>query len=216
MSIIILEEYVETGNIQDLDMLLSRQPELLDMLTSHQISALLLACYYRKNQIIQVILKYLKNINIHEVCALNYAEQLELMIAQKPDVVNEISTNGFSPLGIAAHFGHETMVRLLLKHHADPNISSQNGFHVFPIHAALSTNNTAIAKLLIEAGTEVNVSQQGGITPLHLAAQHGNIEIIIILLEQGADVASRTGQGLTAADIAFDKGFKELGEILTL
>ena len=58
--------------------------------------------------------------------------------------------------------------------------------------------------------------QQGGITPLHLAAQHGNIEIIIILLEQGADVASRTGQGLTAADIAFDKGFKELGEILTL
>lgn len=216
MSIIILEEYIETGNFQDLDMLLARQPELLDVLTSHQVSALLLACYYRKNQIIQVILKYLKNINVHEVCALGYAEQLELMIDQKPDVVNEISTNGFSPLGIAAHFGHEAMARLLLRHYADPNIPSQNGFNVFPIHAALGANDTTIAKLLMEAGAEVNVVQQGGLTPLHLAAQHGNIDIIIILLEHGVDIEIRSDQGLTAADIAFDRGFKELGQILSL
>ncbi|MFD2744070.1 MULTISPECIES: ankyrin repeat domain-containing protein [Sphingobacterium] len=216
MSIIILEEYVETGNFQDLDLLLSRQPELLDSLTSHQVSALLLACYYRKNQIIQVILKYLKNINIHEVCALGYTEQLELMISQKPNIVHEISSNGFTPLGIAAHFGHESVVRMLLRHHADPNVPSQNGFNVFPIHAALATNDTVNAKLLIEAGADVNVIQQGGLSPLHLATQHGNIEIIILLLEHGVDVGVRSEQGLTAADIAFDRGFKELGQILSL
>lgn len=215
MSTIILEEYIETGNFQDLDMLLSRQPELLDTLTSHDVSPLLLACYYRKNQIIQVILKYLKNINVHEVCALGYLEQLDLMINQKPDVVDEMSTNGFSPLGIAAHFGNEAAVRLLLQHHADPNIPSQNGYRVFPLHAALSANDTAITKLLIEAGAEVNAIQHGGITPLHLAAQHGNIDIIIILLEHGVDIGMRSDQGFTAADIAFDKGFKEIGQILS-
>ncbi|MCL7987378.1 ankyrin repeat domain-containing protein [Sphingobacterium sp. lm-10] len=216
MSIIILEEYVETGNFQDLDMLLSKQPELLGEITSHDVSPLLLACYYRKNQIVDIILKYLKNISVHEVCALGYLEQLELMVDQKPNIVNEISTNGFSPLGIAAHFGNESVVRLLLRHHADPNIASQNGYHVFPIHAALSANDTAITKLLIEAGAEVNVIQHGSITPLHLAAQHGNIDIIIILLEHGVDISVRSDQGLTAADIAFDKGFKEIGEILSL
>lgn len=216
MSTIILEEYIETGNFQDLEMLLSQEPELLDTLTSHDVSPLLLACYYRKNQIAHVILKYLKNISVHEVCALNFVEQLEVMISQKPAIVDEMSTNGFSPLGIAAHFGHESVVRLLLQHHADANIPSQNGYRVFPIHAALGANDTAITKLLIEAGADVNAIQHGGITALHLAAQHGNIDIIIILLEHGVDISVRSDQGVSAADIAFDKGFREIGEILSI
>lgn len=214
MSLTVLEEYIETGNYQDLDLLLSKDPSLAKENTSHDISPLLLACYYHKPQIIQVILKYISTITIHEACASGLLQHVQMMIQQKSDVLDEISSHGFTPLGIAAHFGQEDIVRLLLTHHADPNISSQNGYHVYPLHASLSIKNDSISKMLIEGGAEVNVIQSARITPLHLAAQHGNIDLIILLLEQGADISIRTDVGATAADLAADKGFHEIAEIL--
>lgn len=210
----VLEEYIETGNYQDLDLLLSQNPELIKENTSHDISALLLACYYQKTQIVQVILKYIKSITIHEACAAGLTEQVQFMVDQKPDVINELSSHGFYPLGIAAHFGKEDIVRILLRNHANPNSSSQNGYQVFPLHSALSNNQNNIAKMLIEAGAEVNVLQSSRISPLHLAAQEGNIDLIIVLLEHGANIAQKNELGHTPSDLAAQKGFLEIAEIL--
>lgn len=214
MSLSVLEEYIETGNHQDLDLLLSRNPELVKQNTSHDISPLLLACYYQKTQIVQVILKYINSITIHEASAAGLTEQVQYMIEQKPEVINELSSHGFYPLGIAAHFGMEDIVRILLRHHANPNAASQNGYQVFPLHAALAGQHDMIAKMLIEAGANVNVLQQSRISPLHLAAQQGNVELIILLLENGADISIRSDMGLTASEMAREKGFLELAEIL--
>ncbi len=214
MSLTVLEEYIETGNYQDLDLLLSKSPELVKENTSHDISPLLLACYYHKTQIIQVILKYIKSITIHEACAVGLNEQVQFMLEQKPEVINELSSHGFYPLGIAAHFGQEEIVRILLLQHANPNAASKNGYQVFPIHAALSGQHDRIVKQLIEAGAEVNVLQSSRTSPLHLAAQQGNIDLIIILLEHGADISVRNEFGQTAADLASEKGFHEIAEIL--
>ncbi|WP_433896576.1 ankyrin repeat domain-containing protein [Sphingobacterium mizutaii] len=214
MSLTVLEEYIETGNYQDLDLLLSQNPDLVKENTSHDISALLLACYYQKSQIVQVILKYIKSITIHEACAAGLTEQVQFMVDQKPDVINELSSHGFYPLGIASHFGKEDIVRILLRNGANPNSSSQNGYQVFPIHSALSNGQNNIAKMLIEAGAEVNVLQSSKISPLHLAAQQGNIDMIIVLLEHGANIAIRNDFGQTASDMAAEKGFPEIAEIL--
>lgn len=214
MSLTVLEEYIETGNYQDLDLLLSQNPDLVKENTSHDISALLLACYYQKSQIVQVILKYIKSITIHEACAAGLTEQVQFMVDQKPDVINELSSHSFYPLGIASHFGKEDIVRILLRNGANPNSSSQNGYQVFPIHSALSNGQNNIAKMLIEAGAEVNVLQSSRISPLHLAAQQGNIDMIIVLLEHGANIAIRNDFGQTASDMAAEKGFPEIAEIL--
>ncbi|MBE8712420.1 ankyrin repeat domain-containing protein [Sphingobacterium hungaricum] len=214
MSLTVLEEYIETGNHQDLDVLLRANPELTKQNTSHDISPLLLACYYNKPVIVQTILKYSSSLTIHEAAAAGLTEQVDLMVKQKPEVKDELSSHGFTALGIAAHFGREDIVRLLLKNLADPNISSQNGYSVFPLHAALSINHDGIAKMLIEAGAEVNILQASRITPLHLAAQHGNIDLIIILLENGADITVKNDFGLTASDLADEKGYKEIASIL--
>lgn len=214
MSLSTLEGYIETGNFQDLDLLLSRQPELAVEKTSHDISPLLLACYYQKEQIVRVILKYLKTISIHEACAAGLTEQVASMVSQNPASTEELSDHGFSPLGIAAHFGQENIVRILLTNGADPDFPSQNGYNVYPIHAALGANNNNIVKMLIEAGAEVNVVQSSRITPLHLAAQQGNIDIIILLLENGADISIQTDIGQTPSELAAERGFHEIAEIL--
>jgi len=214
MSLSVLEEYIETGNHQDLELLLRNEPELVKENTSHDISPLMLACYYGKTQIVQTILKHITSITIHEACAAGLTQHVEAIIVQKPDIVDEVSTQGFTPLGIAAHFSREDIVRMLLKNYADPNITSQNGYNVSPLHAALHANQTEISKMLIEAGANVNIPQSSRITPLHLAAQHGNIDMIILLLENGADISVRSDTGLTASDLAASKGYKEIAEIL--
>ncbi|WP_270090177.1 ankyrin repeat domain-containing protein [Sphingobacterium sp. SYP-B4668] len=214
MSLSVLEEYIETGNHQDLELLLRNEPELVKQNTSHDISPLMLACYYNKGQIVQTILKYITSITIHEACAAGLTQHVEAIILKRPDIVDEISTQGFSPLGIAAHFSREDIVRILLKNHADPNITSQNGYNVSPLHASLHANQSEISKMLIEAGANVNIIQSSKITPLHLASQHGNIDMIILLLENGADIGIRNDMGLTASDLAAAKGYKEIAEIL--
>lgn len=214
MSLSVLEEYIETGNHQDLELLLNKTPELVKLSTSQDVSPLLLACYYHKPQVIQSILKYITTITIHEACAVGLKDHVQMMIDHKPEVVDELSLHGFTPLGISSHFNKEELVRLLLKNNADPNIPSSNSYNIYPIHTALSANNTIISKMLIEAGAEINITQQGGITPLHLAAQHGNIELIILLLEAGADITLKTATADTAADLAMQKGFHEIATIL--
>lgn len=214
MSLLKLEEYIETGNHHDLEILLTNQPELLREKTSHEISPLLLACYYHKDQVIKTILNHLTTITIHEACAIGLTEHVEMMLKQLPEVVDEISTHGFTPLGIGTHFGQEDIVRILLSKHADPNICSQNGYSVYPLHTALSGQYNNIAKMLLESGAEVNVVQNSRITPLHLAAQQGNIDMIILLLENGADISIKTDYGMTASDLALEKGHKEIAEIL--
>jgi ankyrin repeat protein len=72
-----------------------------------------------------------------------------------------------------------------------------------------------IAKMLLEAGADINVVQKSGATPLHSAASNGNIELLIVLLEAGAIVDAKMEDGKTASEKAFEKGFIEIAKILS-
>jgi len=214
MSLSILEQYIESGNSRDLDLLLTSNPTLILEETSHGISPLLLACYFHKPQIIRVLLQHNQGLNIHEAVAAGLDNYIEAMIKQLPSVVNEVSTHGYSALALATHFNKEDVVRLLLAHKANPDIPTQNEEHLYPLHIALLNKNTAITKLLIEAGANVNNRQQTGLTPLHLAAQQGNIEIIVLLLEHGAIIELKNSNNKTASDLAASKGYSDIATIL--
>jgi len=214
MSLSLLEEYIETGNSLAIDDLLNGNPSLSKQKTSHDISPLLLACYYNKPQIVKVLLKHIDELTIHEAAAANLLEQVQAMIEDQPGLLDELSDHGFTPLGIATHFGNEDIVRFLLANGADPNIQSQNGYNVYPIHTAIGSGFDGIAKMLIEAGAEVNVLQSSRTSPLHLASQHGNIDLIILLLEHGALVEIKNDMGKTASDLAAEKGHTEIAHIL--
>ena len=67
-----------------------------------------------------------------------------------------------------------------------------------------------VARLLIEAGADVNATAAGGYTPLHIAASNGNREMVILLLESGADRTARCDQDKTAADYARERGHAQV------
>lgn len=214
MSLSQLEQLIEAGDTLAIDHLLHNNPSLSQEQTSHDISPLLLACYYKKPQIIKVILKHLKTPSLFEACAANQLDVVKIWIEQHPQEIDTYASHGFTPLGIATYFGYEEIVRYLLLKGADPNLPSNNGYQVYPLHSAIGSNFEGIAKMLVEAGAEVNVLQASNITPLHSAAQNGNIEMLILLLEQGAQVNIRTEHGETPADMAKARGHAEIAKIL--
>jgi ankyrin repeat protein len=211
----LVEEYIQTGNINELKQLLDLKPALAEGKTSLNVSPLLLSCYYKKPEITEIILNFIKDPDIYESAAVGKFDALASNIYNHPDLINTFSDDGFTPLGLSCYFGHEDSARYLLLKGAEVNTCSTNGYHVYPIQSAVAANNTDIAKILLEAGADVNVRQISGITPLHSAAHHGNIELIILLLEAGADVNAKTEDGKTPADLASIAGFHDLAKILT-
>jgi len=210
-----LEEYIAAGDLQGLNTLLTTDPSLAKVKTSHNVSPLMLSCYYKKPEVSAMLLKFVDEVNLFEASAVGKFDIVAYIVGNHPDAVNDFAPDGFTPLGLACYFGQLEVARYLVMKGADVNIPSNNGFHVYPIHSAVAGNYTDISRLLVNAGALVNVKQQAGATPLHSAAQNGNTDILILLLENGAEVNIRMEGGKLPADLAKEKGFNEIAEILS-
>lgn len=215
MSLSLLEELIEKGDGLAIDNLLHNSPSLVKQKTSHDISPLLLACYYKKQHLVKILLKHQPSVDFFEAAAADLIEAINELLKANANLLNEYSPHGFTALAMATHFGNENIVRYLLKQGADANLSSKNGYHVYPLFTAVDSNYEGIAKMLVEAGAEVNVTQASLMTPLHAAARNGNIEMLILLLERGASVHVKNDYGQTPADLAYEKGHREIAKILT-
>jgi ankyrin repeat protein len=81
------------------------------------------------------------------------------------------------------------------------------------LHWAVVQNDLAAARLLIEAG--INIDQHGdlGHTPLHDAAAFGHRDMVVLLIESGADVHACT-EGDTPYALARIGGHTEICDLL--
>jgi ankyrin repeat protein len=210
-----LEQCITTGDLTGLYAILTQNPALAKTSTSHHVSPIMLSCYYKKPEVTTFLLKYIDEINLFEAVAAGKVEVVAQLISTYPDAVNYYAEDGFTPLGLACYFGQYEIAHLLVVKGADVNMPSNNGFKVYPIHSAAAGNHTDIASLLIEAGANINVKQEAGVTPIHSAAQHGNLDMLILLLENNADVNIRMEGGKLPADLAREKGFIEIAEALS-
>jgi uncharacterized protein len=66
-----------------------------------------------------------------------------------------------------------------------------------PLHFAVRTGSGEVVKMLIEAGAQVDVPNDEGVTPLHLCLRKTpfNMQIVDMLLEAGADADRNYGAG---------------------
>ncbi|CAB0040458.1 unnamed protein product [Trichogramma brassicae] len=101
-----------------------------------------------------------------------------------------------SPLHLALHYQHKMIVKLLLRHDANPNWGNVEGSTPLHVIAKLKNQNNAHKKLIDiffeicddrKLKLDINAQDKMGKTPLYVALGHGCIEFIEILLERGAD-----------------------------
>lgn len=70
---------------------------------------------------------------------------------------------------------------------------------------AAHNGHEKVARVLLEAGAEVNPIERQKPTPLHLAVQEDHLNLVQFLLMKGAD-ATQCYKGLNSLDMAIDNG----------
>lgn len=97
--------------------------------------------------------------------------------------VNETDDIGWTPLHHAIYRDHADkieVVKVLIK--AGANVNATTNFGSTVLHFACeSTSNLECAKLFIQLGVDINLSDNDG-TPLHYAIINNNVEMIKLLL----------------------------------
>jgi uncharacterized protein len=141
-------------------------------------------------------------------------EELKQLIAADPALVSALSTDGWTPLHLAAFFGHLEAARILLNQGAQVKARSTNAMENTPLHAAAAGRHAEIAKLLLDHGATPDARQHGGWTPMHSAAQNGDVEMAKILVAAGADIRVRAENNQTPMDLALTKGQQGMVDFL--
>jgi ankyrin repeat protein len=207
-------EAIKAGDEARVRALLADQPGLAAARTAGGVSAVLLAVYYGQRALAEVLLEAGPAPDVFEASATGRAERVAALLAQDPGLANAYAPDGFTPLGLAAYFGHQPTVEVLLAHGADPAVAARNPTRVQPLHSAVANRDAdagrALAALLLSHGADVNAQQEGGYTPLHEAAFHGDLALAQLLLAHGADPSLTTTEGQTPADLAEKHGHAEV------
>jgi ankyrin repeat protein len=71
------------------------------------------------------------------------------------------------------------------------NERADNQFRELPIHFAATTGNVEIARLLLDAGADIDAGDSDNSTALGVAAMRKHGEMVAFLIERGADVNKR-------------------------
>lgn len=124
-----------------------------------------------------------------------------------PAVVN------LGPLMKAARSGDEAQWRPLLE--AVPNSTrAADSFGCTPLHVAADAGCVEMAKVLLEAGADVNVKDASEETPLHFAARKGSVETCELLLAKGAQLDALSSEDVTPLVTAAKAGSESTCQLL--
>ena len=209
-----LMEAIRAGDKAGVDALLRAEPGLLRFTAPNGSSVMLLSAYYGHGELAEVFARHGAKPDVFEASALGDRETVRKLVTANPGAVNAFAADGFYPLGLAAFFGHRTIVEFLLKNGADVKTAARNAQKVTALHGGVARRDVEIVKMLLEAGADPNARQERGFVPLHDAAANGHAALVELLLKHGARADAKTDDGKTAGDMAAERGHKELAEKL--
>ena len=209
-------DVISSGDAKAFADILTSEPQAAMARNGNGVSAVLWAAYNRRWDMVALILDKGIPLDIWEASATGRTDRVQELARRVPALIDAVSPDGFSPLGLAAFFGREDTAEFLIDEGADVNARSRNALGVAPLHSAVAARKARIVAALHEAGALPGPVQQGGFTPLHSAAAIGEVGIVKLLLASGADAKARTDDGKTALAMAEEKNQKAAAALLKM
>jgi ankyrin repeat protein len=140
-----------------------------------------------------------------------HTEVVEVLLAAGANP--ELRSHQGGALSVAVVFDRPGLARLLLASGADPNGRPGPGWSG-PLCSAVIRTDEAMARMMVEAGADVNRSAPAIGTILHWVAGGGTVEQVSLLLELGADPTIENQDGKTALDVAEESGRDDIAVLL--
>jgi ankyrin repeat protein len=210
----VFQEKVKSGDLAGVKAALADDPALLNAVNETGQSAFLLAKYYRQPQVADYLLSLSPKLDLFNACAAGKTEVVLAELDRDPTLLESRSSDGWTPLHLAAFFGHAELAKGLLNRGAPIDAVSANPMRNTPLHAATAGRNAQLVSLLLEQGADANARQHGGWTALQSAAQSGCLAIARSLVEHGAQIGVRADNNQSALDLALSNGHGDVASFL--
>ena len=146
---------------------------------------------------------------------------LHILVTQLEAKVTMENGRGETALDRAAWNGKFEAVKTMLDLGAD--VLHRSKIRFTALHYACDFGNPGvsnpkslqpIARVLLEAGVNVNEKDEDGWNCLHLASANGHSEVLQVLLEAGVDILDVDEDGNTALHLAAAVGHAEVAKVL--
>ena len=113
-------DVVRGGNTTRLRELLASDPALATVRNERGHTPVLLAQYHDKREAVALLLESDPELDIFDAASVGRTTRVGEWLDRDPTLLLAQSSMGFSPLALAAFFGHADTVRFLLERGADP------------------------------------------------------------------------------------------------
>lgn len=206
---------IRKGETAEIAAAVEQTPELARCRDPQGVSALMWSVYTGQPVIRDFLRQHAGDLDISEAACLGDCECLQKLIASDAMLARAVSGDGWPPLHLSAAFAGPDAVMLLIEHGAHIHQVSHNPLRNQALHACIALGNSIeVARMLVEAGADINATAAGGYTPLHLAASSGKREIVLLLLERGANREACCDQGKRPAEYARERGHTDVASLL--
>ena len=200
---------IKAGRLDEVKSLAGADPALLRARDANGASAILFSIYNGRKDVAEALIGLGTPLDLFEASALGRVERIEEILRAEPQRASDYAPDGFTPVALAAFFGHLDAARALIAAGADVRAPARNPFKVQALHAAVAGRNLEIVKVVLEAGADPNAQQQAGFRPMHEAGTNANRALAELLIAHGADPELPADSGKNAIDLAQENGHTE-------
>lgn len=174
-----LIERVKAGDLRSVRTLLAANFLLASQRLPSGESPLMAALYRGHHDVVEALIDAGAEIDIFAAAATGRMADLRREAGEEN--VNAYAYDGWTPLHLAAFFGHLDAARLLVEAGADVHAVSRNSLSNTPLHAATSGRHGDVAMYLLTSGASGSVVDSGGYTPLQIATENDLGEIVAMI-----------------------------------